>query len=146
MPYEGPFPSRYDGFVYLAKSDTGHFKVGRSVKPARRIKHFDTQMPVEVSEWHRFNADNYKDAEKALHDICDEHANHVKGEWWDMPEYLVWWIKDIVYYEDGDFYGGGQTQNEPLEEPSPSYMNYTKHFGKRANRAKSNSIMAARHG
>lgn len=33
---------RYDGWVYLAKSDTGHFKVGRSVEPADRISHFDT--------------------------------------------------------------------------------------------------------
>lgn len=132
MPDPTLTPDGGDGYVYLAKADTGHFKVGRSITPEKRIEHFDTQMPVDVREWHFFPADDYKQAEKDLHEVCDEHAEHVKGEWWDMPEYLVWWIKDIAYYVDCNFYGGDHLHEGPLEEPSESYANYTKLFGRRA--------------
>jgi len=123
-----------DGYVYLAKADTGHFKVGRSVDPEKRIKHFDTQMPVDVREWHFFRADDYVEAEEALHEICEEHAEHVKGEWWKMPEYLVWWIKEISYYTEGHFYGGDWRSDGPMEDPSESYANYSRHFGERSER------------
>jgi len=123
-----------DGFVYLAKADTGHFKVGRSTDPDKRIQHFDTQMPVDVSEWHFFRADDYVEAEKHLHQICDEHAEHINGEWWDMPEYLIWWIKDIAYYEDGEFYGGDY-KSGLQQTPSESYANYARFFGKRTGKA-----------
>jgi len=123
-----------DGFVYLARADTGHFKVGRSVDPDERIKHFDTQMPINVSEWQFFRADDYVKAEKQLHQICDEHAEHVKGEWWDMPDYLVWWIKDIVFFEAGEFHGG-DFHTKIMEPPSESYAAYAKHFGKRTHQA-----------
>jgi len=125
---------RYDGWVYLAKSDTGHFKVGRSVKPADRISHFDTQMPVEVSEWCRFAADDYKRAESDLYKICNRHGEHVNGEWWELPEYLIWWIKSVSVYEEGKFLGGWYLYTE-LEEPSESSENFEKHFGARSHRA-----------
>jgi hypothetical protein len=135
-----------DGYVYLARADTGHFKVGRSVDPEERIQHFDTQMPVEVSEWHFFRADDYVQAENALHELCDEHAEHVKGEWWDMPDYVVWWIKDIAYYESGEFHGG-DPHTGLMEPPSESYGAYAKHFGNRTRRsAPPANVAFPRHG
>jgi hypothetical protein len=127
-------PQDTDGYVYLAHADTGHFKVGRSIEPEKRIKHFDTQMPVDVSEWHFFRADDYKEAEDKLHDVCDEHGEHEKGEWWDLPEYLVWWIKSIAAYKDGNFYGTDDLST-PIEEPSESYANFEQLFGWRTHRS-----------
>ena len=127
-----------DGHVYLAKAGTGHFKVGRSVNPDDRIKHFDTQMPVEVRRWSQFPADDYVQAEKDLHGLCDEHGEHVNGEWWELPEYMIWWIKDVAYYENGDFYNR-EFEHGPMEDPSPSYANFAKHFGIRS-RAKGSTM------
>lgn len=134
MDHPGLLPGDVDGYVYLARADTGHYKIGRSVDPDDRIKHFDTQMPIDVREYYFFRASDYKAAEKKLHDLCDEHGEHVKGEWWHLPEYMVWWIKEIAYYKDGEFYNREYDDPGPMEGPSESYGNYAKHFGRRAER------------
>lgn len=74
----------YDGWLYLAKSNTGHYKIGRSQNPFTRIKHFDTIMPVEVQMIGAFPCDNVKRAEADYHRWCKNFR--VKGEWFDFSE------------------------------------------------------------
>ena len=74
----------YNGFVYLAKSDTGHYKIGRSQNPYGRIKHFDTIMPVKVKIVHYFPCDDPALGERALHYVVKE--SRITGEWFDLSD------------------------------------------------------------
>lgn len=100
------------GYVYLAFS-AGRYKIGRSKKPSDRIDHFDTQMPVEVSEVTRFKADDYVTAESRLHDYFQD--SHVKGEWFDLSPSQLDGLKMITRYEDGEFYSGEVSITSELE-------------------------------
>lgn len=97
-------PTRKQGHVYLAYSDTGHHKIGISKEPEGRIKVFDTQMPVSVSIVHSFPADNARKAEEKLHTrFSDKHHN---GEWFLLDDSDVNYIRSIRVYENGKFKKG----------------------------------------
>jgi len=89
------------GYVYLAYS-AGRHKIGRSKKPSDRIDHFDTQMPVEVSQVNCFEADDYVTAETRLHNYFED--SRVKGEWFDLSPAQLAGLEMITRYEDGEFY------------------------------------------
>jgi len=89
------------GFVYIAHS-VGKHKIGRSKQPENRIEHFDTQMPVEVQEIHRFEADDYHKAENLLHNFFEE--DRTSGEWFDLSNSQLSAIKNIDYFESDSFY------------------------------------------
>lgn len=89
------------GFVYLAYAETQDYKIGRSKNPDDRIKHFDTQMPVEVSKVHTFPATDANESERLLHEWCEDRQ--VKGEWFNLEEQHVDVLKAISEFEDGAF-------------------------------------------
>lgn len=93
----------YNGFVYLAKSDTGHYKIGRSKNPYKRVQHFDTIMPVKVEIIHYFPCDNPVDAEKRLHLYASHHGTRVAGEWFEIDDYSVSAILQIRFFVNGEF-------------------------------------------
>lgn len=95
-------PYKKEGYVYLAKSDTGHYKIGRSKNPWGRIKHFDTIMPVKVEIIHLIWCDNMIDCEKRLHAIF--RGNRGNGEWFNLSDEDVDWIKWQCAYSDGDLH------------------------------------------
>jgi len=90
-----------EGFVYLAECSTGHFKIGKSVNPAKRVRHFDTQMPVDTWLRHSFPATPYAEAEKRLHERFDAHR--VDGEWFELSDESVSHIESIERFEEGRF-------------------------------------------
>lgn len=90
-----------EGYVYIARCDTGHIKIGRSKSPNKRIKHFDTIMPVSVSLMSWFYADNYLAAESLLHRQLDTYRE--KGEWFKLPPEMIKELLSIFCYIDGDF-------------------------------------------
>ena len=89
------------GFVYLAECSTGHFKIGKSINPTKRIRHFDTQMPVDTWLRHSFPAMPYAEAEKQLHERFDSHR--VDGEWFELPQESVAYVESIERFEKGRF-------------------------------------------
>ena len=90
----------YDGWIYIAKSDTGHYKIGRSKTPVERVKHFDTIMPVEVKVIAMIPCDDYVAAEKALH---KKYAGvKYKGEWFNLAP-CEDELTNIMCFVDGDF-------------------------------------------
>jgi len=91
------------GYVYLAYSETDHYKIGKSIGPEDRIAVFDTQMPIEVSMLHSFEADDMSTAEAMLHRQFDD--KQVKGEWFDLDPVDIEFIKSIEVYTDGQFIG-----------------------------------------
>lgn len=92
------------GYIYLAYSETDHYKIGRSKGPADRIQVFNTEMPVEVSMLHTFETDDMGQAEALLHDRYD--SKRVKGEWFDLSVPDIEWITSITEYKDGTFTAG----------------------------------------
>lgn len=93
----------YNGFVYLAKSDTGHYKIGWAKNPYQRIKHFDTIMPVNVEIVHYFPCDNPREAESRMHRWAEFHGQRVTGEWFDLSEEAARHFGYIRFYLNGEF-------------------------------------------
>ena len=92
----------YNGFVYLAKSDTGHYKIGMSKNPFGRVKHFKTQMPVNVKLIHFFPCDNPRRVEGMLHEWFSEYR--YKGEWFNLPEEAVNGFLTTTHAHGGNLY------------------------------------------
>lgn len=88
-----PPRQRKGGYVYLAHADTGHYKIGYSVDPQNRIKHFDTQMPVKVEIVHTIQTDDMRRLEEELHGRFE--SQRVTGEWFDLGEDDVGFITSI---------------------------------------------------
>lgn len=85
------------GFVYVIKSDTGHYKIGRSSDPENRMKTFGLQLPIEiVYEAIYPSQDMYAD-EKYLHQHFQ--SKWVNGEWFNLNEED---LKFIDGFLDGD--------------------------------------------
>lgn len=92
----------FDGDVYLAQAETGHYKIGISRNPDRRIKHFDTIMPVRVFLIHNFPCDNCRKAEEELH---QRYANQrTAGEWFLLDDYDIEQLLGITAYFEGHFH------------------------------------------
>lgn len=89
-------------FVYLAHSETGHYKIGLSVGPVERIKIFDTKMPIKVELVHTFETDSAREAEGALHGRYAE--KHHQGEWFNLTPEDVAEIKRIYGYSQGRWF------------------------------------------
>lgn len=90
------------GQVYLLKSETEHYKIGRSSTPEKRLKIFSVEMPIDVQLVHSFKADCMITAEETLHKGF-EH-NRFRGEWFNLDSDAVNWIKRIGSFENGKFY------------------------------------------
>jgi len=109
-----------DGYAYIAYASTGHYKVGRSVRPDERIHHFDTQMPVQVVRVHQFPADTAAEAENALHEALS--SCRVKGEWFDLSDDQVDLLTIVDRYYDGVWeVVMGEAVTLPSGETFPKY-------------------------
>jgi hypothetical protein len=92
-----------DGYIYLIKSDTGHYKIGRSKDVFDRIKTFSIKLPFEIELIHQFPADDTLVAEAQLHKNFAQQR--VNGEWFDLTPQMVDNIKNLTSYENSVFRG-----------------------------------------
>lgn len=81
------------GFVYLLKSVSGHWKIGRAVNPNDRLKTFTVHLPFEVTYEHLIPTSHMAEAEAALH--AQYAHKRVNGEWFALDEVDVARIKSI---------------------------------------------------
>lgn len=112
-----PDYDRKDGYVYLAiikKLDK--YKIGRSKTPQKRIKHFDTKMPVKVDQVSTIRADNDRVAENILHEACESEGWRVNGEWFELPEEVVSAFCDAKSFFRGKFYSTKSFVESPWKE------------------------------
>lgn len=93
----------YDGWVYVARAETGQYKVGRSNNPFGRVKFFDTIMPVKVELVTAFPCDDSKAAEKLIHGNLKRWDRHVTGEWFDIPPESLAALGEVLCFVDGSF-------------------------------------------
>jgi hypothetical protein len=84
-------PKKYrEGSVYLLRSESGHYKVGKSTNPHNRNRTIGTQMPHETTLLYTAQMDSMGKAEELLHSALSDW--HVNGEWFDLPDNVVHWI------------------------------------------------------
>lgn len=103
LEYPSPDAKRFltPAYIYLIYCATGHYKIGLSKEPEKRLLQLNTAWPVELSLVHFFVADNAQEAEARLH--AHYSAKRVKGEWFDLSQEQVAFIKSITSYQDGVF-------------------------------------------
>jgi predicted GIY-YIG superfamily endonuclease len=81
------------GYVYLLRSISGYYKIGKAKNPERRMKTFGVQLPFEVEFEHVIRCDDMNAYEKELH---RRHASkRINGEWFDLSPEDVADIKAI---------------------------------------------------
>jgi sugar/nucleoside kinase (ribokinase family) len=89
------------GHVYLIHSDSGHYKIGMSVRPSERINAISTGNPFKVTLLHSFPADDMAAAEKKLHTRYD--YARVANEWFVLASAEVKSILKIRGFQKGHF-------------------------------------------
>ena len=84
------------GYVYLILSTTGHYKIGRSNDPTRRINQFVSSkvvLPLDFELVHTIETNNMNQLEVSLH--LQFHAKRFKGEWFTLDATDVSYIKNL---------------------------------------------------
>jgi hypothetical protein len=81
------------GYVYLIRSDSGHYKIGRTKNPDNRIETFKLQLPIEVEYEHLVKSDDMVTLERDLHARFE--AKRINGEWFDLEPEDVIYIKSL---------------------------------------------------
>lgn len=94
-----PIPTA--GYVYLLHADTGHYKIGFSRDPQKRLKDLDVG-PMNITLIHSIPADDMANAELRLHQMLE--AKRWKGEWFALNEDDVHFIKALKKYVSGNFF------------------------------------------
>lgn len=87
-------PKKRKGYVYLVKSVSGHYKIGRTVDPQSRAKTFGVKLPFEVEFQCLIETDDYEALELELHDRFE--AQRVNGEWFNLSAEDVDYIKSLA--------------------------------------------------
>lgn len=88
------------GYVYLLKSSTAFWKIGKTKNPVDRRKTFSVKLPFEVQYAHLIYCHDMNKLEKEMHIIFKK--KRVDGEWFSLNEDDVRWIKQFSTQIDFD--------------------------------------------
>lgn len=72
------------GYVYLIKSSTGHYKIGRTGNLNNRLRTFSVKLPFEVEFVHVISAGDMMATERQLHQYFA--SKRVNGEWFSLTD------------------------------------------------------------
>lgn len=70
------------GYVYVLKSDSGHYKIGKTANPDDRIETFEIKLPMEVKYLVLIQSHNYHRLEALLH--RQYRHKRINGEWFNL--------------------------------------------------------------
>ncbi len=82
------------GYVYLLKSDTGHYKIGRTIDPSSRSKTFGIQLPFDVTFICTIKTDNMYGLESELHQKFSK--KRINGEWFNLSTEDIDYMKSLA--------------------------------------------------
>lgn len=93
---------RHPGYVYVVQAiePSGHYKIGRSKDPQRRIESMGVKLPYPINIICLIKTDNMLKLEKALHRRHEEQR--VNGEWFALDQEHVEYLKslkEVNYHE-----------------------------------------------
>lgn len=72
------------GYVYVVKSPTGYYKIGRTKSPEDRLKTFEVKLPFEVEYVHLISTSDMVSTESDIHKYFA--AKRTNGEWFALDE------------------------------------------------------------
>lgn len=82
------------GYVYLIKSPTGAYKIGRTNNPENRMRTFNVKLPFEIEFIALIKTEDMVWLEKDLHDRFA--AKRINGEWFSLDENDVDYITGLA--------------------------------------------------
>lgn len=91
---KAPQKSSVNGYVYLLKADTGHYKIGRTKNPKDRIKTFSVKLPFRVEYDCLIKSDEYITLEAELHATFAD--KRIEGEWFALTDDDVAYIRELA--------------------------------------------------
>jgi hypothetical protein len=104
---EKPVKSQKEGYLYLVwMRGTSFFKIGFSMQPESRVKGLQTASPLELILVGITLGDVFQ--ERRFHRVLEPYRGDCEGEWFDLPEHVVWGLMSIFSYHLAE----GQTPDE----------------------------------
>lgn len=79
------------GYVYVLKSDSGHYKIGKTINPNNRLATFEVELPIEVHYLVLIKTYNYHRLETLFHH--QYRHKRIYGEWFDLTR------NDLLFLE-----------------------------------------------
>ena len=73
-----------NGFVYFLKSETGHYKIGKTSNVKSRIKTLQVCSPYKLDLYCYFKTSEMSEVEEKMHEIF--HEKRANGEWFSITE------------------------------------------------------------
>lgn len=88
-------PKYQPGYIYIIKDIdvTGYCKIGCSVEPQSRLRHFGAKLPFRCEMIHMFKVKNMRDSESSLHQKYK--SKRIRGEWFKLSRADLEYIKSI---------------------------------------------------
>lgn len=84
----------FEGYVYLLKSPTGAYKIGRTKDPTNRLKTFEVKLPFEVDYVCVIQSNDMYGLEADLHAYYAD--KRINGEWFALTSDDVEQIKEMA--------------------------------------------------
>jgi hypothetical protein len=81
------------GYVYLIKSPTGAYKIGKTKNPKDRMRMFHIKVPFEIEIEHLVEVEDMQKLERGLHTMF--RTKRINGEWFNLSEDDVQYIKSL---------------------------------------------------
>lgn len=88
------FPTAHDGYVYLFRLSTGHYKIGFSNNPQRRGREITSGLPLTLDLIHQIPSNQIACLEHELHEQYKD-KRHGTTEWFELSSVDVEAIKAI---------------------------------------------------
>jgi hypothetical protein len=93
QPQRAVEPKPNPGYVYLIKNSEGHYKIGKSVNPSKRIESLGVVLPFPIEAVHIISSNRMSKLEKELHGRFED--KHIAGEWFELTQDDVEYIKSL---------------------------------------------------
>lgn len=82
-----------DSYIYLVSIGQGHFKIGRSIKPKRRLVELQVSSPFQLVLLHKFFCCDSLRVERELQELFG--ARKIRGEIYSLSDRQITFIKSI---------------------------------------------------
>lgn len=87
-------PKDESGYVYLLKSENGHYKIGKAKNPDNRLKTFTVKLPFKVEYICTIQTVDMGELEAALHEQYE--TKRIDGEWFNLEPEDIEYIKGMA--------------------------------------------------
>ena len=83
------------GYIYILRVDNGRCKIGRAKLVDDRIYQLGIILPYDPELICAVKVDDYVTVERELHELFTDAGKHVKGEWFELSEADIAYIKRL---------------------------------------------------